>query len=69
MNAGPSFRAAFVLRMAARETRASLRTLRLLLASVAVGVAAVVAISSFGALLRDSVQAQARALLGADCRA
>jgi len=64
--AGASFRTAFVLRMAARETRASLRTLRLLLASVAVGVAAVVAIASFGALLRDSVRAQARALLGAD---
>jgi putative ABC transport system permease protein len=63
---GPSFRTAFVLRMAGRETRASLRTLRLLLASVAVGVAAVVAIASFGALLRDSVRGQARALLGAD---
>jgi putative ABC transport system permease protein len=58
--------ARFVATMAARECRASLRRLRLLLASVAVGVAVVVAISSFSAVLRGSLRAQARALMGAD---
>jgi putative ABC transport system permease protein len=56
----------FVLRMAAREVRASPRRLFLLTASVAVGVAALVAINSFTDNLRRSVQEQARALLGAD---
>ena len=46
----------FVLRMAAREVRASPRRLLLLTASVAVGVAALVAINSFTANLRDSVR-------------
>lgn len=58
--------ARFVAVMAARESRASLTRLRLLLASVAVGVAVVVAIGSFSAVLRDSIRSQARALLGAD---
>jgi putative ABC transport system permease protein len=52
--------------MAAREVRASPRRLLLLTASVAVGVAALVAINSFTANLRDSVRQQAQALLGAD---
>ena len=52
--------------MAAREVRASPRRLLLLTASVAVGVAALVAINSFTANLRDSVRRQAQALLGAD---
>jgi putative ABC transport system permease protein len=56
----------FVLRMAAREIRADPRRLLLLTASVAVGVAALVAIGSFADNLRDSVRGQARALLGAD---
>ena len=56
----------FVLRMAGREVRASPRRLLLLTASVAVGVAALVAINSFTANLRDSVRRQAQALLGAD---
>ncbi len=56
----------FVLRMAAREVRASPRRLFLLTASVAVGVAALVAINSFTDNLRRSVREQARALLGAD---
>ena len=57
---------AFVLRMAAREVRAQPRRLLLLTASVAVGVAALVAINSFTANLRESVRRQAQALLGAD---
>jgi putative ABC transport system permease protein len=52
--------------MAAREIRAAPRRLLLLTASMAIGVAALVAIGSFTDNLRDSVRGQARALLGAD---
>ena len=52
--------------MAAREIRAAPRRLLLLTASIAIGVAALVAIGSFTDNLRDSVRSQARALLGAD---
>jgi putative ABC transport system permease protein len=57
---------AFILRMAARELRAAPRRLFLLTGTVAVGVAALVAIGSFTDNLRDSVRDQARGLLGAD---
>ncbi len=57
---------AFVCRMAARELRAAPRRLLLLMGTVAVGVAALVAINSFTDNLQDSVRQQARALLGAD---
>lgn len=57
---------AFVFRMAARELRAAPRRLMLLMATVALGVAALVAINSFTDNLQDSVRRQARALLGAD---
>jgi putative ABC transport system permease protein len=56
----------FVFRMAGRELRAAPRRLLLLTTTVAVGVAALVAINSFTNNLRDSVRRQARALLGAD---
>jgi putative ABC transport system permease protein len=56
----------FVLRMAARELRATPRRLLLLTGTVAVGIAALVAINSFTDNLRDSVRQQARTLLGAD---
>jgi putative ABC transport system permease protein len=52
--------------MAARELRAVPRRLFLLTGTVAVGVAALVAIGSFTDNLRDSVRDQARSLLGAD---
>ncbi|MGI9040193.1 MAG: ABC transporter permease [Gemmatimonadales bacterium] len=52
--------------MAAREVRASPRRLLLLTGSVAIGVAALVAINSFTDNLRDSVRRQSQALLGAD---
>jgi len=58
--------APFVLRMAVREVRAAPRRLLLLTASIALGVAALVAIDSFTDNLRESVRGQARALLGAD---
>jgi putative ABC transport system permease protein len=57
---------AFVIRMAARELRAAPRRLVLLMGTVAIGVAALVAINSFTDNLRDSVRMQARSLLGAD---
>lgn len=56
----------FVLRMAARELRAAPRRLLPLTGSVAVGVAALVAIDSFTDNVRDSVERQAQSLLGAD---
>lgn len=56
----------FILRMAGRELRAAPRRLFLLTGTVAVGVAALVAINSFTDNLRDSVRQQARVLLGAD---
>jgi putative ABC transport system permease protein len=59
----------FVLRMAWRESRASLGRLWMLTASVSVGVAALVAVNSFTDDLRDAVRGQARALLGADLSA
>ena len=57
---------AFVVRMAGRELRAAPRRLLLLMGTVAIGVAALVAINSFTDNLQDSVRGQARALLGAD---
>ena len=56
----------FIGRMAARELRAAPRRLLLLMGTVAVGVAALVAINSFTDNLQNSVRRQARALLGAD---
>lgn len=56
----------FVGRMAWRETRGSRRRFVLLTGAIAAGVAALVAVNSFAANLRDSVNRQAQALLGAD---
>ncbi len=56
----------FVRRMAWRETRGSRRRLLLLTGAVAAGVAALVAVNSFAANLRESVTQQAQTLLGAD---
>jgi putative ABC transport system permease protein len=59
-------RPAFVVRMAARELRGAARRLLFLTGTIAVGVAALVAINSFSRNLEDSVREQARSLLGAD---
>ena len=59
-------RARFVLALAWRESRSSLRRSSLLTASIAAGVGALVAINSFSQNLRQSVRDQARSLLGAD---
>jgi putative ABC transport system permease protein len=56
----------FVLALAWREGRASRRRGLLLIAAVAIGVGALVAINSFTDNLGGSVRAEARALLGAD---
>ncbi len=56
----------FVFKLAWRESRAARRRLALLVASVAAGVAALVAINGFTENLRTSVAQQAKALLGAD---
>jgi putative ABC transport system permease protein len=52
--------------MAWRDSRGTRRRLALYLSAVSLGVAALVAINSFGADMRDAVHAQARTLLGAD---
>ncbi len=56
----------FILTLAWREARGSRRRGLLIVAAIAIGVAAQVAINSFTANLRESVQREARALLGAD---
>jgi putative ABC transport system permease protein len=56
----------FVLSLAWRESRASVRRLAWLMAAVSAGVAALVSIDSFSANLQRSVQEQARAVHGAD---
>ena len=56
----------FALSLAWREARGSRRRGLLIVAAIATGVAALVAINSFTANLRDGIQKEARALLGAD---
>ena len=56
----------FVFAMAWRETRAARRRLLLFASSISIGVAALVAISSFTANLQTAVRREARSLLGAD---
>lgn len=57
---------AALARLAWREGRASRRRLALLVAAIATGTAALVAINSFTANLRTAVNREARGLLGAD---
>ncbi|HEY2807135.1 MAG TPA: FtsX-like permease family protein [Gemmatimonadales bacterium] len=59
-------RARFVLAMAWRETRAARRRLFLFASAISIGVAALVAISSFTANLETAVRKESRSLLGAD---
>ena len=56
----------FALAMIRRESRGAARRLGLHTLSVAIGVAALVAINSFRENLTDSVRSQARGILGAD---
>ena len=57
---------AWIFRMAWRDSRGSRRQLVLFLSSMIVGIAALVAISSFGSNLRKVVDDESRTLLGAD---
>jgi len=59
-------RARFILAMAWRESRAARRRLLLFASAISIGVAALVAISSFTANLETAVRREARSLLGAD---
>src|SRR3954468_6146741 len=52
--------------MAWRDSRASRRKLLLFSSSIVIGIAALVAISSFSDNLRSTIDQQAKALLGAD---
>src|SRR5205823_9163188 len=56
----------FVLRMAARETRAAWRRLLFFFVCIAVGVAAIVALRSVIRNVRDVLGTEARALVAAD---
>jgi putative ABC transport system permease protein len=58
----------FLLAMAWRESRAAHRRMILLVAAVAIGVAALVAINSFTRNLLAAIDRQGQALLGADIR-
>ena len=58
----------FLLAMAWRESRAAHRRMTLLVAAVAIGVAALVAINSFTRNLLTAIDRQGQALLGADIR-
>jgi putative ABC transport system permease protein len=61
-------RAPFPLKLAWREARASARRLGVYMGAITLGVAALVAVNSFRAQVVDSVDAESRALLGADLR-
>lgn len=52
--------------MAWRDSRRSRRRLLLYSTSISLGVAALIAVGSFGANLQDSIEGQAKTLLGAD---
>lgn len=56
----------FILKMAWRDSRSSRRRLLLFSLSVVLGIAALVAIGSFSANLRQGIEDQAKGLLGAD---
>jgi putative ABC transport system permease protein len=56
----------FVLKMAWRDTRASRRRLVLFSFTIVLGIAALVAVGSFGSNLRQAVRGQPQTLLGAD---
>lgn len=61
-----AFLSPWTWRMAWRDSRASRRKLLLFSSSIVIGIAALVAISSFGQNLRSTIDLQAKTLLGAD---
>ncbi len=62
----PGLRPAALLRLAWRESRTARRRLALYMSSIALGVAALVAIDSFAGNVTRSIREQSRALLGGD---
>jgi putative ABC transport system permease protein len=61
-----AFLSTFTWRMAWRDSRSSRWRLLLFCTSIVIGIAALVAISSFGKSLRQAIDVQALALIGAD---
>ncbi|MDX2303086.1 MAG: FtsX-like permease family protein [Microscillaceae bacterium] len=64
MNSNPGF--SWILLMAWRDTRKNLGRLLLFISSIILGIAALVAINSFGDNLRNDIENEAKELLGAD---
>ncbi|WBL21109.1 ABC transporter permease [Zunongwangia sp. HRR-M8] len=62
--AKPGF--SWLLKMAWRDGKASKRKLLLFMASIVLGIAAVVSIQSFGENLQDNIALQSKSLMGAD---
>ncbi len=58
----------WILRMAWRDGRASIKRLILFIGSIVLGIAAVVSIQSFSKNLKDNIAIQSKALMGADFR-
>ncbi len=56
----------WLIKMAWRDLRANVRKLFLFMASIIIGIAAVVAIQSFGNNLTDNIEQQSKSLMGAD---
>ncbi len=56
----------WLFKMAWRDGKASARKLTLFMASIILGIAAVVSIQSFGENLKDNIALQSKALMGAD---
>lgn len=56
----------WLIKMAWRDGKASARKLSLFMASIVLGIAAVVSIQSFGENLKDNIALQSKALMGAD---
>lgn len=56
----------WLLKMAWRDGKASLRKLTLFMASIVLGIAAVVSIQSFGDNLKSNIAQQSKSLMGAD---
>ena len=56
----------WLLKMALRDGKASGRKLMLFMASIVLGIAAVVSIQSFGENLKDNIGLQSKAMMGAD---
>src|SRR5690606_21823222 len=59
-------RFSWTLKMAFRDFRKNISKLLLFISSIVIGIAALVAISSFGDNLRKDIDRQAKELLGAD---